>query len=69
MSPTASGSLDVYPTGTSPTATGTLNFRAGRTRANNSFLTLGAGGEVSVRTTLSGAGTVHFVLDVSGYYR
>lgn len=66
---TSSGSLEVYPTGAQPPGAGILHFKAGQGRANNSLLTLGVGGEISVHTALSAAGTVHFVLDVSGYFR
>lgn len=69
VGPTASGSLEIQPTGGLPTGTSTINFKAGQIRANNSLLTLGVGGEVSVSTNLSAAGTVQFVLDVSGYFR
>lgn len=65
----SAGRLEVYPTGAVPTGTGTIHFKAGQVRANNSLLPLGVGGEVSVQTTLSAAGAVHFVLDVSGYFR
>jgi hypothetical protein len=69
VSPAFSGSFEVYPTGALPAGTDTVSFQAGRVRANNTLLALGVGGEVSVHTTLSAAGTVHFVLDVSGYFR
>jgi acid phosphatase type 7 len=67
--PATSGSLEIYPTGAQPAGASTLHFKAGQARANNSLLTLGVGGEVSVSTAMSAAGTVHFVLDVSGYFR
>lgn len=66
VGPTSSGHLEIYPTGVSPPGTGNLHVQAGQIRANNSLLTLGVGGAVSVH---SAAGTVHFVVDVSGYYR
>lgn len=69
VGPASSGHLEVYPTGAPPTGTGTVHFKAGQVRANNSLLTLGVGGEISVQTALPAVGTVHFVLDVSGYYR
>ena len=69
VTPTASGSLEIYPMGSLPAGTSTVSFRSNRTRSNNINLALGAGGGVTVRTELSTAGTVHFVLDVSGYYR
>ena len=69
VGPTSSGDLEVFPTGIPPAGMGTLHFKAGQVRANNSVLAVGVGGEVSVRTALSAAGTVHFVVDVSGYFR
>jgi acid phosphatase type 7 len=67
VGPASSGSLEIHPTGGLPTGTSTLNFRPGQTRSNNGLLLLGVGGEVSVHN--ASAGTVHFVLDVSGYFR
>ena len=69
VAPTSSGQLEVFPTGVPPTGAGTLLFQTGQVRANNGILPLGLGGEISVRPTLSAADTVHFVLDVSGYFR
>jgi hypothetical protein len=69
VGPTSSGQLEVDPTGATPTGTGTLHFQAGQVRANTTLLTLGVGSQISVHTALSAAGTVHFVLDVSGYFR
>ena len=66
---TSSGSLETYPTGAQQPGVITVHFQAGQARANNSLLTLGVGGEVSVHTALSAAGTVHFVLDSAGYFR
>ncbi len=65
--PTEAGSLTLYP-GTGPAPeTGALHFAAGRTRANNVTMGL-AGGVLSVLDRQQ-AGTVDFILDVSGYYR
>src|SRR5215210_6924317 len=69
LGPTISGNLEIHPTGGLPTSTSTINFTAGQIRANNSLLTLGVGGEISVTANLSAAGTVQFVLDVTGYFR
>jgi hypothetical protein len=48
-------------------STSNVNFSAGQTRANNAMLGL-ATGQVDARATVAGGGTVHLVLDVSGYY-
>lgn len=65
---TALGHLVVYPTGGSVPLASTINFGAGRTRANNAIVPLGAGGAIS---TISGqpSGTVHVIIDVNGYFR
>lgn len=69
VGPAASGYLEVHPTGGLPSETSLINFLSGNVRSNNGILVLGVGGEVSVRPMLSAAGTVHLVLDVSGYFR
>jgi len=45
-----------------------INYSAGQTRANNGLFALGAAGDVSVRCDQP-SGTVHFILDVSGYFQ
>ncbi len=65
--PTEAGELTLYPgSGVAPLAT-TTSFAAGRTRANNAVIGL-SGGVLSVRNRQA-SGTVHFILDVSGYFR
>jgi hypothetical protein len=65
--PQAAGTLLVYPAGLDLPATSTVSFAAGRTRANNAILGLSAAGDVRVHN--SSAGTVHFIVDVNGYFR
>jgi len=65
--PQAAGTLLVYAAGLELPGTGTVTFAAGRTRANNAVLGLSAAGEVQVHN--ASAGTVHFILDVNGYFR
>ncbi len=66
-SPTAAGSLTVYPgTGLAP-GTSTVFFAAGRTRANNTTIGL-VNGMLSV-ANLQQTGTVDLIVDVSGCYR
>ncbi|HYU34335.1 MAG TPA: metallophosphoesterase [Thermoanaerobaculia bacterium] len=69
VSPTAAGSLEILPSGIEPAGTSTISFKTNQVRSNNVELALGAGGEIAVRTGLSATGTVHFVLDVSGYFQ
>ena len=65
---TAAGRLQIYPTGSTPLADGGIvHYRAGVTRAGNGILALGAGGAVSALAEQP-TGTVHLVLDVTGYF-
>lgn len=66
-SPTNGGFLTAFPTGSALPVASTINFLAGQTRANNAVLALGAGGNLSVFCGLS-SGSVHFVIDVTGYF-
>lgn len=66
---TGAGYLTLYASGNPRPATSTINYGAGRTRANNAVLVLGvAGGDVDVYAGQS-TGTVHLILDVVGYFR
>jgi hypothetical protein len=64
--PTTDGFLTFYPTGSSPPLNSTINFRPGLTRANNAILSLAPTGNFDV--ACGGTGTVHFILDVNGYF-
>jgi hypothetical protein len=64
--PTSEGFLTFYPTGGSPPLSSTINFRPGLTRANNAILSLAPTGNFDV--VCGGTGTVHFILDVNGYF-
>ena len=64
--PTAGGYLTVFPSGSVPPLASAINFSAGQTRANNAVLRLGEGGAVSVQSRTPG--TVHLILDVTGYF-
>ncbi len=66
--PSAAGDLRLYPGGTLLPLVSSLNYAAGRTRANSATLPLGPGGTIAVRC-VQASGTAHFVLDVNGYYR
>jgi Tol biopolymer transport system component len=68
--PTASGHLTLS-TGDAPVpAVSTINFGAGQTRANNAVLRLAgnATGRLAARAFLLDGGTVHLLLDVTGYF-
>jgi hypothetical protein len=64
---TAAGWIVLAPNAAAPSATSTLNFRAGQTRANNARVSLGPGGSAAVRSGMT-AGAVDVVIDVSGYF-
>ena len=63
---TAAGHLTLYQAGSTLPPTSLINYRAGQTRANNAVIPLGSAGGVSVHSG-QGTGTVHFLLDVTGY--
>ena len=65
--PGAGGHLTVYETGTPTPSTFSINYSAGRTRANNAIVALDPLGRVTVKCTQA-AGTVHFIADVTGYF-
>jgi hypothetical protein len=65
--PGAPGNLRVHPGGTAAPLASALNYRAGQTRANNLVARLGLGGDLTVRCDQA-AGTVHVILDVTGYF-
>jgi hypothetical protein len=64
---TAAGNLRLYPADQALPPTSTLNYSAGQTRANNAVVGLSASGAVAVRCSQA-SGTVHFILDVTGYF-
>ena len=64
---TAGGSLRISAAGTPLLNASTINYSAGRTRANNGSYKLGSGGGLIVRAEQAG-GTIHLILDVAGYY-
>jgi glucose/arabinose dehydrogenase len=66
---TAAGSVRLGPAGAAP-ALDTISFTAGKTRANNVILDLGGfpAGSVTAASSFA-SGTVHLVIDVTGYFR
>jgi hypothetical protein len=66
---TGTGFLVLFPGSTAAPGTSTINFTAGATRANNAVLPLGADGTLGVTPFVSGNGTVHVILDVTGYFQ
>jgi hypothetical protein len=66
----AAGELRIFPgNGISPNPPASAIFyAAGKTRANNAILRLATDGTATLNVQNVSAGTVHFILDVSGYY-
>lgn len=68
VQPTAAGHLSFGPGGEPIPPASTLNFSAGRTRANNAILKISSSGLLQVSPFVAGGGTVHVVLDVNGWF-
>jgi hypothetical protein len=67
--PDGKGNLRLYPSGTPVPPTSTINYTAGKTQSNNAIIPLSAAGEMDVFVGGQASGTVHFVLDVNGYFQ
>lgn len=66
VAPASSGWLAAYKAGTVWPGHSTINFRTGKTRANNSLIPLSSG----AFNIKSGASvSVHFIVDVTGYFQ
>ena len=65
VSPTGTGFLALYPAGSAWPGNSHLNYRLGRTRANNAVLRLSAAGQTTIRNS---GPTQHFIIDVTGYF-
>ena len=70
VAPTGGGNLKLYPGDGTVPPTSALNFTAGQTRANNGAFSLAGNGNgtLAILATVTGSGTVHVVLDVTGYF-
>ena len=66
--PASLGHVQIGPVGGPMPPSSVMNFTAGQTRANNATLPLGANGDVKAVGALL-SGSVHFILDVTGYYQ
>ena len=70
VGPAAGGELTLYRSDlASPPGTSNISFRIGVTRANNGILELARDGTYGLNVRNSSPGTVHFILDVNGYFR
>jgi hypothetical protein len=69
VDPGTAGHLRLHSWGAPPQAS-SLNFVAGRTRANDAIVALGPTGEILVRCAMPGStAAAHLVVDVNGYFR
>ena len=71
VSPTGEGHLTLFASGTSVPTVSTVNFPAGVSAlANGAIVSLStdATNDLSVAAVVAGGGTVHVVLDASGYF-
>src|SRR5438105_3635166 len=66
--PTGLGDLRAVPAGSALPLISTLNWRPGQTRANNAIVPLGPAGDILVHVDQA-SGTVHFIIDVNGYFQ
>jgi hypothetical protein len=66
--PAGLGHLRLFPADTSPPLTSSLNFGPGQTRANNVVVPLNDLGRLGVLVS-QGAGSVHVIIDTSGYFQ
>ncbi|HSD26312.1 MAG TPA: hypothetical protein VLL75_03360 [Vicinamibacteria bacterium] len=66
----ANGNVVLFPgDGAGPPLASTLNFLEGVTRANSAVVPLATDRTGSIRVKNNSVGTVHFVLDVNGYFQ
>jgi hypothetical protein len=69
---TAGGEVVAYPSDLATPGTSTLSFSVGQTRANNAVVLFAADGSGSVAflaTLNGGVGTVHLIVDVTGFFK
>lgn len=68
VAPSSVGWLRLAPSGVLPlSGTSTINYRTGKTRANNSIVALPLDGKIDVYN--GGTADTHFLIDVTGYFQ
>ncbi len=69
--PTDVGDLRIYASGSTMPVTSVVNFSAGKVRANNAVMPLGADGQISVHCDMppGSGGQTQFLFDVTGYFQ
>jgi hypothetical protein len=65
---TGPGNLRLRAGGTTVPLVASITYAAGQTRSNNAIVSLSAPGQIAVFTA-QGAGTVHLIVDVNGYFK
>lgn len=63
----AGGDLSLFPGGVTRPLVSAVNYAAGQTRSSNAIVALSGAGALAVYCN-QGSGTVHVILDVSGYF-
>jgi hypothetical protein len=66
--PTVGGNLTIYTTGTTNPMTANINYGTNQTRANNAIVVPNPPGNITVNCSQA-SGTVHFIVDVNGYFQ
>lgn len=66
VTPASTGWFALYTGNTVWDGTSTMNYRAGKTRANNAVVPLSPDGILAIR---NGGPVTHFIIDVSGYFQ
>ncbi|MBK9376511.1 MAG: IPT/TIG domain-containing protein [Holophagales bacterium] len=69
FAPQQAGELRVYPGNGVPTIANIVPFKVNETRANNGHLTLSTDNTGTFNVRNASNGTIHFILDVNGYYQ
>jgi hypothetical protein len=67
--PAAGGYLVLFPANFEIPLTSSINFGAGQTRANNAVVSLAFDGSGGIKVVNASGATVHFILDVNGYFQ
>jgi hypothetical protein len=65
----ASGTISLYPGNAFPLGTSSINFAAGKTRANNAIVLLSTDGTGTVGVQNASSGSNSFIFDVNGYFQ
>lgn len=68
VSPSNQGHLVLWPAGQPVPPTSTINFSRGKVRANNAIVSVGTDGQAGIVANLGGGGSVHCIVDVTGYF-